>query len=359
MQDEARRDSQRLYHVVEKPLEGEGSSLSPVWGDELPSGWDPTPRVVALGVFDGLHLGHRYLIDCAVQDALERSQSLLVVTFDRDPDEFFRFRGKDGRPEPFKLMRNADRVAALQQYLEEHAVGELSPVQGGAVLLLPTGEQLFGQPPEGFLDMLLAFCNPSSVHVGDGFRYGAKAAGTTRELRAWCTDHDVACNVHPLYESDGLPVSSTRIRGLLGEGAVAKAAELTAGRYHSIHGTVARGRGEGTGFGFATANLELEDASGDVEVPAEGVYACYCTVDGIVYPAAVNVGVAKSFAQATAPIEAHLLGFEGDLYGKDVEVAFVEWLRAPRVFETKDELISTVMGNIDWVRQNLGDGPLG
>ena len=112
------------------------------------------------------------------------------------------------------------------------------------------------------------------------------------------------------------------------------------------------GRGAGDGFGFATANLDLSDC--EVMLPREGVYGAYGIVDGVRYAAAVNVGVARSFAEATAPVEAHLLDFDGDLYGREIRIEFEEWLRGPRVFETKDELIETVMGNIAWVREHLG-----
>ena len=92
----------------------------------------------------------------------------------------------------------------------------------------------------------------------------------------------------------------------------------------------------------------------EVMLPREGVYGAYGIVDGVRYAAAVNVGVARSFAEATAPVEAHLLDFDGDLYGREIRIEFEEWLRGPRVFETKDELIETVMGNITWVREHLG-----
>ena len=111
------------------------------------------------------------------------------------------------------------------------------------------------------------------------------------------------------------------------------------------------GRGEGRDFGFATANLEVAPIMMAI---GEGVYACYAVVDGQRYKAAVNVGVPATFADAsTANIEVHLLDFNRDIYGDAIEVEFVEWLRPMRVFDSLDELIATVQGNIAWVRENL------
>ena len=103
-------------------------------------------------------------------------------------------------------------------------------------------------------------------------------------------------------------------------------------------------------MGFATANVE---PTGDVMLPREGVYGGFCTVAGSCYAAAVNVGVARSFSAATAPVEAHLLDYCGDLYGKSVQLELVHWMRPQVKFESQEELISTVMGNIQWVRDNL------
>ena len=155
-------------------------------------------------------------------------------------------------------------------------------------------------------------------------------------------------------EYDGAPVTSTRVRALLREGDVEQAAKLCAGRRHAVSGTVAHGRGAGTGMGFATANLDL--AANETMLPAEGVYAAWAEVDGARYPSAVNLGTAASFSDATSPLEAHLLGFAGDIYGKKVRVEFVRRLRAQRVFTDTDELVETVKGDIASVRAMLGEG---
>lgn len=292
--------------------------------------------VVAIGVFDGMHIGHRAIFAQAREMAHELELPLVAVTFERDPDEIFRH----GDPSFGKLLSNGERLAMIAEQA------------GGGVLSLPANRELFAMPPAGFLDFLGHVVRPRAIFTGLDFRFGCKASGTAADLERWALAYDCAYVACELIEEDGEVISSTRIREELRAGEVAQAKRLLAGRPHSIVGTIVHGRGAGDGFGFATANLDLSRC--ETMLPREGVYGAYGIVDGRRYAAAVNVGVAKSFADATAPVEAHLLDFDGDLYGKEMRVEFEEWLRAPRVFETKDELIETVMGNIAWVREHLG-----
>lgn len=308
--------------------------------------WDPFAKeqpalgevVIAIGVFDGMHLGHRALFAMARQEASVLGVSTAAVTFDRDPDEIFRRAG-----DPLdKLLSNADRLRMISEQVD------------GAVLSLPATQQVFGLEPDAFLSHLAQVMTPRAVFTGADFRFGRRASGTVADIERWAAGHACTCVPCELIEEKAAPVTATRIRQLLCQGDVSEARDLLAGRAHSVTGRVVHGRGEGEDFGFATANLDL--AQNETMLPLEGVYAAYAFVDGQSYAAAVNVGVAKSFEGATAQLEAHLLDFEGDLYGKDVRIEFVQWLREPRVFASTDELIETVMGNIDWVRKHLGGG---
>ena len=131
------------------------------------------------------------------------------------------------------------------------------------------------------------------------------------------------------------------------------AAELL-GRPYMVRGGVIRGRHEGSGMGFPTANLQVPDG---IQVPADGVYEGLVLVDDTVWPAAVNVGLPPTYADdaASAHLEANLIGYTGDLYGASVSLAFTRWLRPSRVFDSLDELIATVEGNIEDIRHNLGE----
>lgn len=304
--------------------------------------WDPCtaqpagrePRVLVIGVFDGVHKGHRYLIDAALEDAAARGVKASIVTFETDPDEFF---GRE--PGSFKLMGNAERLAALCAY---------APGQVAEVVAMRSSEENYAVEPEAFLDRLGALFAVESIHVGADFRFGCRAAGTVDDIERWCAARGADCCPQDLLSIEGEVVSATRIRCLLEAGDVDAACRL--GARVVLRGSVVHGRGEGGGMGFATANIEPR---ADVMMPREGVYGGFCTVAGRCYAAAVNVGVARSFEEATSPVEAHLLDFSGDLYGKPVELELVHWMRPQIKFESQEELISTVMGNIQWVRDEL------
>ena len=287
--------------------------------------------VCAFGVFDGVHLGHRFLLDCARDEARRSGGRFVVVTFDVDPDERF-------HPDRLKkLMSNNARIAALSELADD-------------VVILPFTAEFAGLAPDAFLEATFGACAPAAVHVGFDLRFGARAAGTVEDMRRWGDAHGMQVCSHELFEMEGAPITATRIRKLLEAGEIEDANRLL-GRRYSLCGTVLAGRGEGADMGFRTANLVVPDM---LRVLGDGVYAAYALVDGVRYKAAVNVGVAATFAdRATATCEAHLLDFEGDLYGKEVELQFAAWLRPMRKFDDIDELIATVMGNIQWVRDNL------
>ena len=268
---------ERLKPQVVLPIGAEGVvPLRLAWGDPVPKGWRPKPCVVVIGVFDGLHLGHRALITAACRKARELETGLKVLTFRRDPDEFFLPRA-EGRPFPerFKLATNAERIGWLRAMVE--SMEDLDT----CVIDMPVDETSLAQTAEDFLEYLNAFLAPSAIFVGEGFRFGAKAAGTTDLLQQWCAERGVELCVQPLFELGGQPVSSTRIRDLLKEGDLDAALQLRAGVAHKIAGRVVHGRGEGTGMGFATANLELKGVACGVMLPAEGVYACWAKIEGI------------------------------------------------------------------------------
>ena len=289
----------------------------------------------AFGVFDGLHLGHRYLIEQTIASAHMGDGSCkrsVILTFDIDPDELF-------HPHRLKkLMRNEDRLAALEQ------------TGADAVVILPFTHDLAALEPNVFLETAFPAGAPAHLHIGENFRFGAKAAGTVDTLQSWGDRIGCRIHAHRLVSSDGAPITATRIRLLLHDCKVREAAELL-GHPYSLRETVRRGRGEGTGFGFATANLQVKLHD---RVLGEGVYAAWAAIGDARFKAAVSVGVSPTFEAATnADMEAHILDFEGDLVGRDITLEFAEYLRPMIKFESTDELIATVTANIAWIRENL------
>ena len=286
----------------------------------------------AFGVFDGMHKGHRFLLDRTIETARDTQAHAIALTFDIDPDEVF-------HPTRLKkLMRNDDRLAALAA----------SGVDD--VVVLPFTPNLFTRTPDDFL--AFAFCAgaPAHLHVGEDFHFGAKAAGTVGTLEDWGEQTGCRIHAHRLVSADGKPITATRVRLALLECKVEEAAELL-GHPYVLRETVRRGRGEGADFGFATANLQVKPHD---RVLGEGVYAAWATIDGARFKAAVSVGVSPTFqAESSADAEAHILDFTGDLVGREIALEFATYLRPMIKFDSTEELIATVMGNIDWIRANL------
>lgn len=300
----------------------------------------PTEQAcVCIGAFDGLHLGHRSLVRSTIEDARMRGCRSVVVSFDPLPAEFL------GRAHaPGRLLSSQDRVRALES---------LSP---DAIVLFDFDRGLASLGYEQFLlELLPRIVHPSSVHVGSNFRLGRMGLGDVRALAKLGALHGVDVIGHELVRMEGAPISSTRVREALSDGGVELAARLL-GRLHFVRGEVIHGRGEGRGLGFPTANLSVARCAC---LPRKGVYAGLLHEGGRVWPAAVNVGAPPTFsAPQAAFLEANLLGFEGDLYGRKVDLLFTDWLRPSRPFSSKEELEAVVLGNIDWVKGNLGSGML-
>lgn len=319
------------YHEEEGPL-----NTHWLLSEGITPGPD-TGAVLAIGAFDGFHLGHRALVGAAIADAREREVPCIAIMFDPDPDEHFR-----GDDAPLQILTCADRARALAAFGVD------------AVCLLHFDADMASMEPETFIELVLCkVARPVAVHVGSNFRFGCHGMGTPAALGAGGALIGFRVVTHELLEVDGATVSSTRIRELLAQGKLDEAHRLL-GRCHFVRGVVEHGRGEGTSFGFPTANVRISKRSC---MPAQGVYSGYVTLDGVTWPAAINVGAPPTFAGPDEFfLEANLIGFSGDLYGDDVCVTFVSWLRASRPFDSTEELERVVLGNIEWVRNNLGDG---
>lgn len=285
------------------------------------------PAVLAMGVFDGVHLGHQALLAEATREAASRGFLSVILTFDRDPDRLVR--GTDASPH---LMEDRERIEAL---------ASSGP---GVVLVVPFTPELLSTPAETFLERVVSeSLDVRSVHVGEDFRFGAGARGDLDTLYVWAAEHDVDVHPHPLLHIDGLPVTSTRIRNLIARGDV-EGASLLLDRPHEVSGSVHSGRGEGRKLGFPTANLT--PAAG-AALPSDGVYAGSARLeDGSEWPAAIVIGRPPTFPEALDHFEAHLVGFEGDLVGTVLTVSFVARLRDQRVFGSLDALKTAIRDDV-------------
>lgn len=290
---------------------------------------------IAIGVFDGVHRGHRELIDAVVRDARNHGCKAVVVTFDPDPDVVV-----SSSPAQ-KLMTTSDRLHAL------------ALTGADAVVAVPFTPAVAALDHVGFLELLSRVVDIRSIRVGSDFRLGRGGASGVAEMQTWGAEHGVDVYGHELLCVEGQTICATRIRQELRQGHVELAAELL-GRPYMLRGIVAGGRHQGSDMGFPTANIQVPEG---IQVPADGVYEGLVLVDDTVWPAAVNVGLPPTYADdaASAHLEANLIGYAGDLYGASVSLAFTRWLRPSRVFDSLDELIATVEGNIDDIRHHLGE----
>ena len=286
---------------------------------------------VALGVFDGLHRGHRSLVDRAVDAGRGLGASPVLVTFD---------------PHPVEVVRPGTHPTVLTP-LERRA--ELAAGFGiEAVFALPFDREMASWEPDEVVDrVLVSGLDARAVTIGSNFTFGRRAAGTPATMRELCAERGIACEVVDLLEAGGETVSSSRIRGLLASSDVAGAAEIL-GRPHRVSGVVVHGAGRGgRDLGYPTANLDLPEHTA---VPADGVYAGWFTVldDGAVdgsivpgrrYAAAISVGTNPTFGDAARSVEAFVLDESADLYGRIAAVDFVDHVRDMEKFSSVDELL--------------------
>lgn len=293
--------------------------------------------VVAIGVFDGVHLGHQMLVKDAIELARTSAARAVVLTFDRDPDRVV----MPDKAAP-QLLELEDKVRLL---------AELGP---DVVLVVPFDTAVAAMTPEAFIDhVLLASVTPLAVAVGHDFRFGTRASGDIRTLQDSGRVHGFAVRSHDLLEADGAPVTSTRIRAMLAQGDVGGATRLL-GRRHFVSGRVTRGRGAGHELGVPTANVMTHSWTA---LPADGVYAGRARLRDTWRDCAVSVGLPPTFPGASDLLEAHLIDYDGpDLYGETLTVEFVARIRDQRRFSSREELTVAIAADIKTVRELLKSG---
>ena len=289
-------------------------------------------RSVALGSFDGVHLGHRAVIEHAVAVARERDLIACVATFHPHPITVLR---------PELAPRQLSTIARRAALIAELEVDELVLIRFDHTFSLLS--------PEEFAEGVLAEAlGARHVVVGTNFRYGQGARGDTRTLGESGARLGFSAEAAPLLEMGGSPVSSSRIRDLLAAGEVEQAAKLL-GRPPWVEGAVVRGDGRGRDLGFATANLSPSPRSA---LPAVGIYAGFAHLPGARRPAAISVGYNPTFSDSREEvrIEAHLLDFDADVYGSPIRLELTHRLRDEQRYGSVDELVAAVNADIARVR---------
>ena len=293
-------------------------------------------KVIALGFFDGVHLGHQTLLRRTVERAEERGLVPAVFTFDRSPKEFV-----TGVPAPLLTTAEARR----------EAVESLFPIR--EVIVAPFDEHMMTMPWVDFVLELTQKYRAGWLVAGHDFRFGHKNAGTPALLSKKAASLGMGCDNIPAVTLGGMTVSSTHIRALLERGEAEEAARFL-GRPFSLSGPVRHGKGIGSSrLGAPTVNLAPPEGQ---LVPAYGVYAARVTVGGKVYGAVTNVGVRPTVDEnGGVTVESHLLDQAVQLYGKWCRVEFLRQLRPERKFESMDALRQQIARDADSARAYLAE----
>ena len=291
-----------------------------------------TRRVIALGFFDGVHLGHASLLRKVQQRSRELGATATVLSFDIHPSTLI-----TGRSVPL-LNSPEDRVWLLREHwgMEE-------------VLLAHFDETMMHQPWEDFIRRTLAR-ELGAVHVvaGHDYRFGDRGAGDAEKLQKKCAELGIGCDIVGMVELDGQQIHSTLIRGLLKEGRCEEAARYL-GHPHLLSGQVRRGKGLGHTLGFPTVNLRFPKG---VLVPAHGVYAARVWTRERCALAAANIGVRPTVERAGAVnLEAFLLDCHEDLYGEKLRVELFHRIRGEKKFPDVEALTAEVLRNAEQVRR--------
>ena len=272
--------------------------------------------IALLGMFDGMHKGHRTLAEKAVSLGCELNLPVIMYTFDVNPKSVKK-----------RLMSNEAKIERCSKW-------------GIDGIYFETFDEKFRRtlPSEFISNVLENSLNVKAVVVGDDYRFGYMGNGTPEMLSG--NGFDVY--VMPQLKEYGIDISSSAIRALIEQCKISEANELL-GYTYSLEGEVVHGRGVGRTFGVCTANIEIDPA---FVLPGDGVYITKVFVDGKSYKSLTNIGFKPTFGLDFRTVEVHIMGFDGDLYGKPVKLEFEKFLRREVAFESPDELKAQIQKDI-------------
>jgi riboflavin kinase/FMN adenylyltransferase len=273
--------------------------------------------LLTIGVFDGVHLGHRHLMSKLTELARKQGAQSGVITFSQNPKEIL---SPQGQP-PF--LTNIERRIKL---IKGEGVDNVIP--------LTFTPELANLTPKDFLELLKKQLRMKGLVVGPDFALGKNREGNTDVLGNLSQEMGFSLTVVPPLTIDGEVVSSTAIRRALAEGDTKRVKKLM-GRHFSLHGEVVKGEKRGAELGFPTANL---DTDREQALPADGVYTSRAFIDSQAYPAMTNIGTSPTFGGGKRLVEVYLLDYRGDLYGQELTVEIIERLRGEKKFDTPEEL---------------------
>jgi riboflavin kinase/FMN adenylyltransferase len=288
------------------------------------------PLFLAIGVFDGVHLGHKAVISTSAEHARAANGTPVVVTFDPHPEKVLR-----PAAAPHLLTATQHKIALIRDLGVEH------------LLVINFDKQFAATEPEKFVEDLVKYSKPlREICVGHEWAFGKNRRGNLALLKKLGAPFNFNVVGIPPVRLNGELVSSTTIRRAIETGDLQKAAAML-GRDYTILGTVVRGDNLGKKIGFPTANLSAHSE----QFPTNGVYVAEAKLDGIVYPGVVNLGYRPTVSSDKERVlEIHLLDFDHDIYGKDLELRFLKYLRPEKKFGSVEALTRQIEADVDQAR---------
>ena len=287
--------------------------------------------ILALGFFDGVHMGHQALLEACRELAQLHNGKPGAVTFGSHPDGVVRGNA------PGLINTLADRERLLRSGGMER------------IIVLPFDRKTRQQPWQEFLGMLEETYHAAGFVCGSDFRFGHRGEGNREKLQQYCAEKGLPCAVVPQQQLEGVAVSSTHIRNLMETGHMSQAIRFL-GHPHILSGKVVHGHQLGRTLGIPTANLMLPK---ELVVPMFGVYACVAVVDGVRHPAVTNIGTRPTVAGIGITVEPWILDFNGDLYGREIVLEFYQFLRPEQRFSSLDAMREEIFRNAAEAREIL------
>ena len=290
------------------------------------------PLFLAIGVFDGVHRGHQAVISTSADHAAASNGTPVVVTFDPHPEKVLR-----PQAAPHLLSATEHKIALIRALGVEH------------LLVITFDKQFAATEPEDFVQKLVIHSKPlQEICVGHEWSFGKNRRGNLDLLKKLGAKFNFDVVGIPPVKINGAVVSSTAIRQAIEKGDLAKAAEML-GREYTILGTVTRGDNLGKKIGFPTANLSAHSE----QFPPNGVYVAEARIDGELYRGVINLGIRPTVSSGKSErvLEIHLFDFNRDIYGHDVEVRFLKFLRSEKKFQDLDTLVQQIRQDVEQARQ--------
>ena len=287
---------------------------------------------LAIGVFDGVHRGHQAVISTSADHAATSNGTPVVVTFDPHPEKVLR-----PQAAPHLLSATQHKIALIRALGVEH------------LLIITFDKQFAATEPEDFVQKLVIHSKPlREICVGHEWSFGKNRRGNLDLLKKLGAKFNFDVVGIPPVKINGAVVSSTAIREAIEKGDLAKAAEML-GREYTILGTVTRGDNLGKKIGFPTANLSAHSE----QFPPNGVYVAEARIDGELYRGVINLGIRPTVSSGKSErvLEIHLFDFNRDIYGHDVEVRFLKFLRPEKKFQDLDTLVQQIRQDVEQARQ--------